>query len=384
MSEQLCQHFGDCGGCSFQDKPYREQLAEKEAAIRGLAAAGGFSCPIRPINHFHEWYYRNKMEFTFGETDGELVLGMNSKARRGTIFNMQECRIFSPDTHTIIDTMRLFCRSKGYSWHNKYTHKGFLRFFTARETKFTKQLMLAIVTTTQSELDTEGLVAALRGMKLESELKSIYHIVSDSWSDAVVFEKKILLWGSEFVCEEFNGLRFNIGVDSFFQVNPPGQAALYKKIESELNLTGNERVLDLFCGVGSIGLFLAKAAKFVWGVELVPAIIDAAKANAELNGIKNISFVAEDARKFLNTQGDFYRGVDVAIVNPPRCGTSPKFIRALLRITPKIIVYSSCNPVTQFADLALLKEEFEPLFFEPFDFFPHTRHMECLTILKRK
>jgi 23S rRNA (uracil1939-C5)-methyltransferase len=384
MNQALCLHFGECGGCSFQDVAYEAQLTNKEKTIRDLAAQTGFACPIRPINHFSPWYYRNKMEFTFGESRGELVLGMNSKNQRNTIFNMSECRIFSKDTSVIIDTVREFCRSKGYKAYNKYTFQGFLRYLTARETKFTKQLMLGIVTTNQTHLDKTGLVEALQKMSLDSKLTSVWHISSDSVSDAVVFDKKELLWGEEFVQETLGDFKFNIGIDSFFQVNPPGQLALYEKIREYVSLTGNEKVLDLFCGVGSIGIFLAAKAKQVWGVELIEPIIEAARANAKLNDIRNIDFFTADARKFLNIQGEPYRGIDLAIVNPPRSGAQAKFIRALLRIEPKMIVYSSCNPNTQFEDLALLKEAYEPLFFEPFDFFPHTRHLECLTILRRK
>lgn len=383
MSKDLCRHFGVCGGCSFQDIPYAKQLADKEKIIGDFAQQHGFTCPIKPINHFDPEFYRNKMEFTFGGNLEKLFLGMNAKNGAG-IFDLEECRIFSPDAGKILAALREFCLVRGLISYNKYNHKGFLRFLIVRETKFTRQLMIGIVTSSQAQLDKEGFVKCLQDLSLAARVKSIYHVVSDSWSDAVVFEQKERLWGEEFIREAVEGVKFNLGIDSFFQVNPLGMVQLYTKIREYAGLTGNERVLDLFCGVGSIGLFLAAQAKFVWGVELAPAIVEAAKTNAALNDVKNISFFAQDARKFLNTQGDFYRNVDIAIVNPPRCGVSEKFIRALVRISPKIIIYSSCNPQSQFADISRIKDQYEPLFFEPFDFFPHTRHLECLTLLRRK
>jgi len=386
MAQTLCKHFGTCGGCTFQDVPYLQQLRNKEERIKELLHERKISAPIKPINHWHPWYYRNKMEFTFGTRDGRLVCGMNSRGQRFTIFDLEQCFIFSQDTPEILKAVKNFCRTKGWTAFDKISHKGFLRYLVVRETKLSKvnQLMIGLVTTSQDTFDKEGFLQALAAASFKNKLTSVWHVTSDTWSDAFMPEQKNLLWGEEFIVEEINGLKFNIGIDSFFQVNPAGVSELYRKIVQYAALTGEERVLDLFCGVGSIGLCLAAQAKFVWGVEIGEAIAAAARVNAETNQIKNATFFTSDTRKFLNTQTDFYRGADLLIINPPRSGLNPKLIRALLRLDAKRIVYSSCNPETMFTDIKDLSLVYDPQFFEPFDFFPHTRHVECLTLLVKK
>jgi len=158
----------------------------------------------------------------------------------------------------------------------------------------------------------------------------------------------------------------------------------YKKIRRYAGLSSEKQVVDLFCGAGSIGIFLARDAKFVWGVEKEAEIVDMAWQNARINKIENISFFAADSRKFLNTHGTFYKDTDILIINPPRCGLSLKIIRAIVRLRPKVILYSSCNPQALFTDLQGLLTEYNLDFIEPFDFFPHTPHLEALTVLKRK
>jgi 23S rRNA (uracil-5-)-methyltransferase RumA len=252
-----------------------------------------------------------------------------------------------------------------------------------RETKFTKEIMVGLVTTSAANLDKEGFVKALTALQLEANIKSIYWIINDSWSDAVIFEKKELLYGEPYIQEDLGDLHFKIGIDSFFQVNPRAIKDFYTKIRNYASLKNEEKVLDLFCGSGGIGLFLAKDAKFVWGVELEKQIIEAAWENAKLNTIENISFFASDVRKFLNSQSAFYKDIDVLIINPPRSGLSNKIVRAILRLNPKTIFYSSCNPTSLFTNLKDLLSAYKIEFIEPFDFFPHTPHVECLAVLRK-
>ncbi|MCP4653409.1 MAG: 23S rRNA (uracil(1939)-C(5))-methyltransferase RlmD [Candidatus Omnitrophica bacterium] len=379
---KTCKHFGECGSCKTQDMPYVTQLKGKEQRIKDLISEGNIDTELRPINHYQEYFYRNKMEFTFSNEE-DLVCGMYSRLKKKKVFNIEECLIFSPDTEIILGAILKFCKEKKYTAYNKYTYQGFLRNLIVREAKFSGQLMVGVVATSKVDFHRDEFVKVLTALNLKAKLKSIYLITNDSWSDAVVFEKKELLWGDEYIEETLDGFTFNIGIDSFFQVNPVGITQLYRKVKEYASLTGKERVLDLFCGVGTIGIFLAEAAKFVWGVEIHKQIVDAAFINAKKNNIKNISFFAEDARRFLNTQGTFYRDVDLLIINPPRCGLNPKIIRAILRLNPKRIIYSSCNPTTLFTDLKGLKSSYKPDFIEPFDFFPHTHHMECLTFLSK-
>lgn len=376
----ICKHFGQCGGCSFQDVPYSEQLRRKEEKIKGLMEVNGISAELKPINSYAEWFYRNKMEFGFSANAG-LTCGLYKKGNHSEVVDIEECLIFSADAGNILGKAKEFAGDKGYAYYNKFSYQGFLRNLIIRETKFTKEIMLGIVTTGQGALDTEGFVKALTSLKLNSSIKTIYHIVNDSWSDAVIFEKKELLFGEPYIQEELDGLKFKIGIDSFFQTNPQGIKDLYAKIKNYANLTGDESVLDLFCGTGGIGIFLTKSAKFVWGVEIQKEIVEAAWMNAKINALENISFLAADVRKFLNSQGSFHKDTDILIINPPRSGLSNKILRSILRLTPKTIFYSSCNPDSLFRDIKILSADYSIKFIEPFDFFPHTPHVECLAVL---
>jgi 23S rRNA (uracil-5-)-methyltransferase RumA len=380
--EKPCKHFGQCGGCSFQDIPYSLQLRRKEERIKELAAANEIAAELKPINSYAEWFYRNKMEFGFS-TNGGLICGLYKKGNHQEVVDIEECLIFSTDTGSLLNKTKEFTTSRSHLHYNKFSYQGFLRNLMIRETKFTGEIMLGLVTTSQETLDKEGFVKALTSLKLNSQIKAIYHIINDSWSDAVIFEKKELLYGEPYIQEELGGLKFKIGIDSFFQTNPQGIKDLYTKITNYANLTGKERVLDLFCGSGGIGIFLAKEAKFVWGVELQKEIVEAAWQNANINALKNISFLAADVRKFLNSQGSFHKDTDILVINPPRPGLSHKILRGILRLTPKNIFYSSCNPDTFFRDIKILSAGYKIKFIEPFDFFPHTPHMECLALLER-
>lgn len=399
----ICKHFAECGGCRFQDIPYKEQLNAKENRIKELAVSYKVEAEIRPINPSNPEYYRNKMEFTFApleRTVGQIgkdrnsqtrsadqegiVCGLYSKLQRRKVVDIEECLIFSSDAGKLLRAVKDFVKLKGYPVYDKYSHRGFLRYLIIREAKFTKELMIGLVTSSSEELDSEGLIRVLTGLKLKANIKSVYQVISDSFSDAVVFDQKRLLYGEPFILERLDDLTFRVGIDTFFQVNPCAIVDFYKKIRGYAGVSSNEQVLDLFCGVGSIGLFLARDAKFVWGVEREPAIVDIAWQNAKINRIDNISFFAADSRRFLNTQGLFYKNTDFLIVNPPRCGLSAKIIRAILRLKPKNIIYSSCNPQALFNDLEGFFEQYALDFIEPFDFFPHTPHFEALTLLRRK
>jgi 23S rRNA (uracil-5-)-methyltransferase RumA len=377
-----CRHFSECGGCRYQDIPYRRQLRDKKNKLKELLNSSGLSAKLKPINHAKKWYYRNKMEFSFSGQD-QIVCGLYSKKVKRRLVDIKECLIFSYDAPAILKAVKNFAKEHNYSIYDKYSYQGFLRHLIVRETKFTKQLMVGLVTTSQQEFEAEKFVKNLKALKLKSEIKSIFRIVNDSWSDAVVFEKKELIYGRSFIQEKLGGLRFKIGIDTFFQVNPRLAVNFYKKIRKYAKVSKSVRVLDLFCGVGSIGLFLAKGAKFVWGVEMNNDIVDLSWENSQVNKIDNISFLTSDTKKFLNSQSMFYKGIDLLILNPPRSGLSNKIIRSILRLKPKTIIYSSCNPQALFKDLQGLNERYKLEFVEPFDFFPHTPHLEVLAFLKK-
>ncbi|MBD3264552.1 MAG: 23S rRNA (uracil(1939)-C(5))-methyltransferase RlmD [Candidatus Omnitrophica bacterium] len=379
---RICRHFSQCGGCSFQDIPYEDQLKIKAKKIRELASRYNIKTDILPVNSYNLMHYRGKMEFTFSKSDG-LVCGLHNKTKKRQVLDIEECLIFSPDTGRILEAVRRFCRERKYSVYNKYSHKGFLRNLILKETKFGKELMVGIVTTSEDNFDEEGFLQCMLSLKLSSPVKSIYRIINDSLSDAVVFQEKKLLFGKEFIRENILGFNFRIGIDTFFQVNSFAAGDFFKKIREYTSLDKGKSVLDIFCGSGIIGIFLAPEAKFVWGVEVSKEIVGVAWQNAHINRIKNVSFFASDARRFLNNEGSFYKNIDLLVINPPRSGLSKRIIRAVLRLKPKEIFYSSCNPDAFCRDISCLRDKYALRFIEPFDFFPHTPHMECFGPLRR-
>ena len=379
----LCRHFGICGGCQFQDLPYDEQILRKEQTIKELAYAAGLGdIEIKPMNRFNEWFYRNKMEFTFSESNGQVVLGLHARGKHRVVFDVQECRIFSKDIGQLLESVRLFCRRHNYRAYHKFSHKGFLRHLIVREAKFTGEIMIGIVTTSEEVLDKDSFLRHIMSSVYKDRIASVYWIINDSFGDAVVFQKKELFYKNAFITEKLNDYYFKIYIDSFFQTNPAGIKVLYRKVKEYAPLDNTMKVLDLFCGVGCMGIFLASKAEFVWGVEIIESAVINAADNAGLNNVKNISFVCADVRKFL-AQKDLAGNIDCVVLNPPRAGLSKKIKARITGLNASYLFYSSCNPNTLFADIKDLSPYYNIVFVEPFDFFPHTKHIETLVLLKR-
>jgi len=370
---KVCKHFSRCGGCTYQDIPYQIQLRMKEEEIKKMADFFSLKTEIKPINHFSPFFYRNKMEFTFSsDEEKKLICGLHSK--KGDVFDLEECLIFSPYIGKILRIVKDFLKDK-YPAYNKFTHQGFLRHLIVREAKSTHQLMIGLVTTSISYLEKEKFVKLLLSSWGE-KISSIYWIINDSVADAVIFQKKELIYGKPFIIENIGDFSFHIFVDTFFQTNPLGAEVLYKKIEEYAQLGGKEKILDLYCGIGAIGIFLSKKAEFVWGVDVEKSSIESASLNAKINNLGNISFICADVKKFLINFK--LPQPDLVVVNPPRCGLSKKIKKHLVKLKPPYILYSSCNPSTFFIDLKDLGEFYNIEFIEPFDFFPHTPYVECL------
>ncbi|MBD3245673.1 MAG: 23S rRNA (uracil(1939)-C(5))-methyltransferase RlmD [Candidatus Omnitrophica bacterium] len=380
-----CRHFGVCGGCRWQDVPYCGQLIRKRQYVQDLFREAGFSCAVPPVAPSPQWYYRNKMEFTFAQEGGRVTCGFYHRTKKRTVVDLSECKIFSPDAGPILETVKEFVREKGYPAYNKYTHQGFLRNLIVRETKRGKELMVGIVTTGQGKLDAGGFVNALRRCGTRGRVVSVYQVKNDSWSDAVVFEQKELLFGDAMITEEILGMKFHVGIDSFFQVNPAAAECFYRRIRERVSGSGDgtAQVLDLFCGAGGIGLVIAPHVGRVHGVEVQEAIVDAARKNARENGVRNISFTVFDTRRFLSFHGREYRGADYVVLNPPRNGISKKIARGVLRLESPAIIYSSCNARTLVRDLSWLRDWYRIDWVVPVDLFPHTPHLECVAALSK-
>lgn len=383
---KLCAHFGECGGCRFQNVPYPDQLRKKEVFCGDLWEAAGRPGDLKPIIPSpRPFYYRNKMEFSFSGGPGEIVCGFHHRRFKRRVVEVRECRIFSRDAAAVLAAVSEFARETGLSAYDLYRHQGFWRNLVLREGKFSQQMMINLVTSSQGEFDRERLKKIVSTLKTEKEIVSLLWTVNDRFSDAVIPEKVEIIAGRDFLEERIRGLTFRISPGSFFQVNPFILDSFYRFLREQLSLRGDEKILDIYCGIGTISLILARPARAVIGVEVNEDAVENARVNAARNGIKNVTFLAGRARQVLLARREDWKGtIDIVVANPPRSGLSRKVMKRIKEIEPKIIVYSSCNARTFFDEVSTLREDYTLERIQPFDFFPHTPHLEILAFFRRK
>jgi 23S rRNA (uracil1939-C5)-methyltransferase len=387
-AEPRCPHFGTCGGCLFQNVDYGKQLELKDRHLRRTLKDAGFPDPgpaqILPVVPSPDIYqYRNKMEFAFADDWGELVLGLRERSgprrrSRGRTAGLSRCPIFGPAVESIFPAVLEFAKKKGLSAHNPRTGQGILRHLVLREGKRTGDLMVLLVTAPGGETDFEPLAGKLA--VLHPRLKSFYHVTNARNSDIVSFEETRLLAGSPWIEEMLGGFAFRIHPQTFFQTNTAAAEILYGKIAELAGLNASSRVLGLYCGTGAIEISLARGVGKVTGVDSLPENIRNAEENAALNGIGNCVFVAGTAEDFLKEP--FSEPPDVLILDPPRPGLTPKAMKHILALDVSKVVYVSCNPPALAKDLKhFAARGFRIAAVLPFDFFPHTPHLETLAIL---
>jgi len=386
MSDNVCRHFGTCGGCSAQDVPYGEQLVRKQQAIETLMKQHHFDTALEAVCPSPQvWYYRNKMEFAFFEENGSVVCGLHKPGRHYEGFSLKECRIFSEEVPLLIAAVEEEARQKRYTAYDKYAFKGFLRHLVVRESKALPQRMINIVTTSQETFDEGSFVQRLTSLPLRKKAVSILHTINDSVSDAVVVQRQKVIFGEDGIEEQVGNLCFRIFPQSFFQVNPAALPQWYETIREYAGLTPSQKLLDLYSGIGGIGLCMARHCDFVWGIELLDDLVKNACLNAALNSIKNISFVRGDVRTVLPESGFFKGAAQAMTVNPPRSGLSKKVIKRMCEVNPATMVYSSCNPASFLQDIKGIMEQscYRLASVAAFDFFPHTPHMEVVGLLRK-
>jgi 23S rRNA (uracil1939-C5)-methyltransferase len=360
--------------------PYERQLEEKERQVReALERYGGFeSPPVAPIVAAEQtWRYRNKLEYSFGESeDGQLVLGFHKPGRWNDIEDVTEDVLASEEIDAVRNAAREWARAEGLSSWDRRSGSGFLRNLVVREGRRSGQVQARIVTS-EGDFNAEGFAAAL-------EADSVLWTQTGGVSETTRDGKTVLLQGEEWIEETLCGLRLRISHEAFFQTNTEMAERLYAAAADAAALTGSERVFDLFCGIGTIGLSLASGARELWGVELVEQAIVDAERNAALNGIGNAHFVAGDVRTAARPLVERAGTPDVVLVDPPRAGLSQKVVRRILETEPQRIVYVSCNPTTLAPNARQMAEAgYELRNVKPVDMFPQTPHIECVALLER-
>jgi len=385
-TEPPCPYFGRCGGCRLQHLRYEAQLQFKQRQVAEcLSRIGGLGdVPLRPILGAPELYgYRNKMEFTFAEgPDGQPVVGLHEAERYDAILDIERCLLQSEAMNAVLGEVRAFVREQGWRVYRQETEEGLLRFLMLREGRATGEIMVNVVTALPDVATARALAERLRAGC--PQVSTVVLNVNPKKAAVAVGVEEHPIAGSGTIRERLGGVEFSISANSFFQTNTRQAERLFAVVEEYAALTGREVVFDLYSGTGAISLLLARRARAVYGIELVPAAIEDAVRNARANGIDNCTFLAGEVRHVLPEL--LRRGVraDVVVADPPRAGFHPKALRAVLALAPARLVYVSCNPSTLARDLGTLcAGGYRPTAVQPLDMFPHTPHIEVVARLER-
>lgn len=395
-----CPHFGECGGCLYLSLPYEQQLQIKEQQVKklldGVLSGQAEEWEFEGIKESpRQLGYRNKMEFSFGDEfkGGPLSLGMHKRGSFYDIVTTHSCQIVDEDYRRILS----FTRShfEGSSFFHRLTHKGYLRHLLVRKAAKTGEILIALVTSSQQEAGSlDAWKEGLLQLGLEGKIAGILHIVNDSVADVVQSDLTHILYGKDYFYEELLGLKFKISVFSFFQTNSLGAEVLYEKVREYIgDLTGpameegsgrmeGRVVFDLFSGTGTIAQLMAPAAGKVIGVEIVEEAVEAARRNADLNGLTNCEFIAGDVLKVLD---GIEEKPDLIILDPPRDGVHPKALGKIIDYGVERMVYVSCKPTSLVRDLEMLLEKgYVVKKAAAIDMFPWTAGVETIVLLSHK
>ncbi len=403
--EPVCPHFGVCGGCSWQDLQYEEQLRWKRLHVmESLEHLAGVSeATVQPaVPSPDVIWYRNKMEFTFSNRSWierldpdaaklprsePLALGLHARRSFDAALNIDRCFLASPQAVEVLKEVREWCRETSLPAYNTRDHQGFWRFLVIREGKRTNQFLVHLLTSSQGD---NGTVAERLANHLRARfpyLTTFVHSITDSKAQVAAGGHSRCLIGPGTIEDRIGHLQFRISPHSFFQTNTLAAEQLYEAILQLGQFTGKEAVWDLYCGTGSIALFIAGHVRHVLGFEVSEEAIEDARENCTLNGVDNCSFVSGDLKDVIRRVRESapdHGSPDVVITDPPRAGMHPHVLNALIEIAPPSIIAVSCNPATLARDLVVLLEHYHLESVQPFDLFPHTPHIECLVKLKKK
>jgi len=382
-----CAHFEICGGCTWQDLDYELQLNYKRKQIDDcLKHIGKFETidlaeALPAPDQFH---YRNKMEFSFNHEDPDgFVLGLHRRGHFDEIFDLTECHL-APDVITdIVKWFRAFVKESGMTVYHVARHKGFLRFFMIRRAFNTGQIMINIVTVDGALANAAEMIARIKAGF--PDVVTVVQNINNSKSNIAKGEKEIIHFGPGFIEEEILDCRFRIYANSFFQTNSRQAETLYRTAFELLEPDKNHKLLDLYCGAGTIGLTVSKLVNEVVGIELEQTAVDAARENANINGINNVSFHSGLVQELLIKEPGILKGIDSIITDPPRAGMHPKAIKALVESGCPKLVYISCNPSTFARDAMMLTQSgYDMGKVIPVDMFPHTMHIELVSVFTKK
>lgn len=383
-----CPIYSQCGGCQLQHLRYEGQLHFKKKQVEQVLTRIGkldlTKVTVHPtLGMSDPWNYRNKAQVPVGEREGGLVAGFYQK-RSHDIIDMERCLIQLAENDDVVQTVKKICESYGIRAYNEEKHNGWLRHIMVRYGLVTKEIMVVFVTKTADFPHKNEIIKEMTDQL--PQVKSIVQNINNKRTNVIFGDETKVLWGEEYIYDTIGDVKFAISARSFYQVNPEQTKVLYDKALEYASLSGEESVIDAYCGIGTISLFLAQKAKRVFGVEIVPEAIEDAKRNAELNGIKNAEFAVGEAEVVIPEWYKQGNKADVMVVDPPRKGCDEALLKTIIDMKPKQVVYVSCNPGTLARDLQVLElGGYETVEVQPVDMFPHTTHVECVAklILKK-
>lgn len=377
---EKCPYAKKCGGCQYQGIAYEEQLKEKEKKVRKLMKDFGKPEPI--IGMKNPYHYRNKVHAVYHhQRNGEIISGIYQEGTH-KIVPVTECQIENQEADRVIQTIRRLAVSFKMKIYNEDSGYGLLRHVLVRTGRKTGEMMVVLVMASPVFPSKNNFVKALR--KEHPQITTVVQNINDKNTNMVLGERNVVLYGKGYIEDELCGCRFRISPNSFYQVNPIQTEKLYQKAIELAGLTGKERVIDAFCGIGTIGLIAAPHAGEVIGVELNRDAVRDAVGNTKRNGIKNAHFYQGDAGKFMVAMAEEGEKADVVFMDPPRAGSDEAFMNSVVTMQPEKIVYISCNPETQVRDLKYMtKKGYRVVRICPADMFPFTNHCECIVSMTK-
>ena len=402
-----CRYFGECGGCTWQQVDYGAQLAfKRQQVVDALERIGGFGgVSVNPtLASEHPFFYRNKMEFSFGskwlsrqeldrrEASGvpiapedSFALGLHPFQRFDKVIDLEECWLQSETSAAIVNAVRKCCLDHRLPVWSTESHTGYLRNVVVREGKRTGEIMVNIVT----HHDDAGVMNALCDALLQSfpGITTIINNITERVSQVATGEFEKVYRGPGFITERIGTRTYRISANSFFQTNTAQAERLYDTVRRMAGITSGDVVFDLYSGTGTIALHLAEDAREVIGIESVASAVEDARRNARENGVTNCTFILGDLKERLTRDTQWQREhalPNVVVVDPPRAGMHEKVVHEIVMLAPSRIVYVSCNPATQARDLAVLCKggSYQIAEVQPVDMFPHTHHVECVVALR--
>lgn len=375
-----CPVAKKCGGCQLTNMTYEQQLSWKQR--RAISLLGKFAHVNEICGMKDPFHYRNKVQAAFGTTRGGAIISGVYQSSTHNIVKVDSCMIEDVTADEIIVTIRNMIKSFRLGVYDERTRKGFLRHVLIKRGFATNEVMVVLVTGTVEFPSKNAFVKEL--VKRHPCITTVVQNVNNAFTSLVLGEKELVLYGDGYISDILCSLRFRISPKSFYQINPVQTEAMYSYAIKIAEINRDSRVLDAYCGIGTIGLIASQSAKEVVGIELNPEAVKDAKFNARLNSVDNIQFICADAGKMMVEAAKHKEKFDVVIMDPPRAGSDINFMSSVVRLSPKKIVYISCNPETLARDLLYFsKHKYKIKRIQPFDMFPHTSHIETVVMLSR-